>query len=340
MPRRMLLTSQGAGAVVAPPMPTDPLKIEFALPSITGDDTTLAMRPSAPAAAQVVVDPAGHGDYLTLRDAFDDVENARSLAMSIKGKSTPDPAVRVDIGLAPSPTPYALPGSGDMPRYIGLYALDGRLGATEIRWGTEPGGDIYCEGISITNVDNNGAFDPKYAIHLHASGTTIFTRGTLNNIAPKAGGYPTPIGMDGAQGATLVMHNMTFASGSYTNLHGWGSPTWDTASGVGMTIVFSNITWPKGAFYYNAMNDATKDDVWVVGCTAGEAGVVGASASLHIAPSTTLTRDGDENRQGLKPIDPANPLTGVADQRADWPIPKGGLSDSDRAAWKAKGVIA
>ena len=337
MPRRLLIGSSVRGTSSTAPAPSvDPDKIVFALPTID-DATVMQMRPSLKAAAQVVVDPAGHGDYTTLADAFADVENRRAITMAIAGVTTVDPRFRVDIGLAPSATPYTLSGSGTIPQFVGLYALDGKRGATEIRWGTEPGGYCYVEGISITNVDNAGAFDPKYAVHYHAYGTGIFTRGTWKNEAPKAGGYPTPIGMDGGKDQTLVMHDMTFASGRYTNLHGW--PEWGNTPSdtTGMTVVFSKVTFPQGVFYYDAQNDVTRDELWVVDSTGGEWGLGGAATLAHLGGST-FTRDGDESRFGIKPAKAGATVTGTTDARRDWPIPTGGMSAAERAAWKARGV--
>ena len=188
-------------------------------------------------------------------------------------------------------------------------------------------GGLYWEGVDVVNPDTVPTFDPKYAFHVHAGSTMIFTRCTMTNNATKAGGYPTPIGMDGEQGATLLLHRVKLLSGGYTNLHGWGLGAW-SASKPGMTVIFNECSFKGGSFYYDALNDSTKDELWVQNCTGRAVGLGGKSTTAHVAGSTLDTPPTvvsvRENMAGV---------LGTLDSRSDWPVPHGGLSASDRAKY-------
>lgn len=251
--------------------PTDPgTKTPFSLPE--RDARTMALRPTLPAVAKVVVAQDGTGDYTSIADAANDLENARLIGMAQHGKTGTGPDTRVDIAVAPGTYTGYVPG---VHGPLGVYAIDPTPGATVLQWGMENAGGFYWEGVDITNVDNDGNFDPKYAFHIHADAANpvIFTCMSGRNDAPQAGGYPTTFGMDGADGATIVFHRTNLETGVYTNLHGPGP----------MNVIFSDVNAPGVTLQYAALDDADTTAVWIVGTnTKAGTNVTGAATTTHV----------------------------------------------------------
>lgn len=314
--------------------PVTPPNARIPMPATT-DPLLAAIRPDpAHTVAQIVVAQDGTGDYDNLGDAFAAVEAARSLPMAIKGKTKVDPTVRVDIAVKPGVyEPGAWSGGFAVP-WVNVFATDPTPGATVCNIGTEPWGGLYWEGVDIVNPATITTFDPKYAVHMHSAtsdtlrgSTAIFARCTLANLAKESGGSGVPIGMDGEKQGTLALHDvrLVFAEGGVarTNLHGWSD--WVTRNDedgptVGMDVIFSKVAYDGGMLSYDALNGQSRDEMWVVDCTAKGARLTGAATTLHVARSTldTVTADG------------------ARDARGDWPIPTGALSARDRARYGIK----
>ncbi|WP_295034579.1 hypothetical protein [uncultured Microbacterium sp.] len=293
------------------------------------DPLVMQMRPDGRRVGLVTIAADGSGDFTTFAAAIAHGQSLQAAALTAAGlgplQMTPN--FRCDYLVKPGAyTPAPGDWGGGIPPFSAFYAVDPTPGATTLRWGLEPSGGFWWEGIDIVNVDNNGAFDPKYAIHQHAGATSIITRCTLTNEAPAAGGYPTPIGMDGETGATHVMHDVEMSTGAYTNLHGLIGGTGPLA---GMTIVYSQCRFPTGSLYFDTLNDADGTEMWVVGGSADTAGLKGDKSTLHLDPATVLARTTGSYAGHVKAD--GSPATGTTDGRTDWPVPTGGLSARDRA---------
>ena len=296
-------------------------------PNLIGDDTTLSVRPiDFTSIATIRLSKTG-GDASTFQDAVVLASNRQDAYLYSVGRSqaTATPNDRVTISVEPGE--YTEPVSTVLPPFLSVVASDPTPGKTSIHYGLEVTGGLYWEGVDVVNPDTIPSFDPKYCFHVHAGSTMTFTRCTMTNKATKSGGYPTPIGMDGGQGATLLLHRVTLLSGVYTNLHGWGLGGW-SASKPGMTVIFNECSFEGGSFYYDSLNDSTNDELWVQNCTGRAVGLGGKSTTAHVAGSTLDTpptvTSVQTNQSGV---------LGKLDSRSDWPVPHGGLSASDRAAY-------
>ncbi|MBD2760088.1 hypothetical protein IEE94_11270 [Yimella sp. cx-573] len=338
MTRHLLLPTtarkRGSNGGGDPVDPTDPGETVWTPPTVA-DQRVMSLRPSLPPTDTYTISATGlmpdgsAADFTTFTAAYQIVGTApgRALHMAITGRTVIDPTCRIDFYVAPGTYDQEGSGTPGPPTYTAYYALDPTPHSTVLRWGQENGGPFYWEGIDIVNVDNNGAFDPKYPLHGHAGGTTILTRCTLDNQAPQAGGYPIAIGMDGGINATFVMHDVTLASGEWTNIHGW--PNWP--AGPGQTTIFSNVRSPQASAYYYAMQDVSQDHLWVTGSTFGGVGMRGAATSLHVTPDTTIGNL--TSYTGHAPNTTGATMTGVTDMAAnpaDVPYPTGGLSAWER----------
>lgn len=290
-----------------------------ALPTV--DAVTMSIRPTLPPTGTIVIAKDGTGDYTTFAQAYAAVPyiSARATKMAVLGLTQPDPRCRVDILVKPGT--YTEANTGTVPGAVAVYALDPTPGSTVLECGQEnDGSHLYWEGVDIHNV-GTGA-EPKYPFHLHqyTGATNIFARCTLDNLNAQSGGGDTPFGVDGDPGSTLLMHRVTFASGQYTNIHGW--TTWTAANS--MTTIFNECGYPTGSLYWNSLNDNSPDDVWVQKCDALTAGCVGAATNLHISPDTTLTG---------YPGATYSARTGTVDSRTDWPVPYGALTAAQRTTY-------
>ena len=296
-------------------------------PNLIGDDTTLSVRPTEFTSIATIRLSKTGGDASTFQDAVVLASNRQSAYLYANGRTeaTATPNDRVTISVEPGV--YTEPVSAMLPPFLSVVAVDPTPGKTSIQYGLEVVGGLYWEGVDVVNPDTVPTFDPKYCFHVHAGSTMMFTRCTMTNKATKAGGYPTPIGMDGEQGATLLLHRVKLLSGGYTNLHGWGLGAW-SASKPGMTVIFNECSFEGGSFYYDALNDSTKDELWVQNCTGRAVGLGGKSTTAHVAGSTLDTpptvTSVQTNQSGV---------LGKLDSRSDWPVPHGGLSASDRAKY-------
>lgn len=330
-------TTAGGGAGATPPTTTTP-RPRFEPPA-TSDATLSAMRPDPThTVAQIVVAQDGTGDYDNIGDAIAAVEQARAVPMAVKALTSPTPFVRVDIGIKPGVYDHGTWDGGFATPWINVYALDPTPHATVCNYGIEPWGGLYWEGVDLINPPEVITYDPKYAAHIHSNAggekigsTVIFANMMFANRTTASGGGGMPIGMDGEEDGTLVLHNVTLerngASGERTGIHGFDNLI------RGMDdIVFSRVTFAGGHLFYSALNDHTTEHMWVVDCAAKSAGIEGAATSLHIARSTL---DGTYSGPyaGVKPVQSGAPLTGVTDTRSDWPIPTGGLSAHDKQRW-------
>ncbi|MBS0231733.1 MAG: hypothetical protein JSS52_11330 [Proteobacteria bacterium] len=310
----LLLAAAGTASAVEDPRPT------------VDDMLVMSMRPEGRRVAVIRIAGDGTGDYTTFKAAVAAGAAAQSAALTAAGLTAGQvtPNFRVDYLVGPGVYTSA-PGdwSGVIHPFAAFYATDTTPGATVLRWGVEPDGGLYWEGIDIVNVDNAGAFDPKYPIHLHADATSIITRCTLTNEAASSGGYPTPLGVDGDRRATLVVHDVTMTTGVYTNIHG---PTGTLTPG--MVTVFSDCTFTGGDLHWWALDDTDPSEMWAVGSTAHGVKMLGAATVLHSDPGNTLA---------VAPVHVATGggalTTGTTDTRTDWPVPVGALSAGDRARY-------
>ena len=298
---------------------------------VVDDPLVMAMRPSGRRVGLVRTALDGGGDFTSLADAIAYGQSLQAAALAESGLATLTPNFRVDHLVDPGVhTPDGSGWDGSIPAFMGFYATDPTPGSTRVEWGLE-GGGFYWEGIDVTAIDPTAdptAFDPKYPFHLHAGrSTTIITRCTLTNARLHGGGGDTPIGMDGLNGATLVMHDVALATGAYTNLHGelgTPAPSWEP-----MDVVFSRCRFATGSLYHSTLYDPDQTEMWVVGCTADTAGLKGDRSVLHLDPATVLART-TGSYAGHTKLD-GSAATGLTDSRTDWPVPTGGLSARDRA---------
>ena len=308
------------------PPPGDTVKTS-AWPTLTdGDTITPQVRPPESShAATIVLAKDGSGDTTTFPAAIDLAVAKQYAWIAAHGRTQATPNDRVLISVKPGT--YGEPVSRALPTFISVVASDPTPGATVIEYGLEIDGGTYWEGVDVINPFWITTFDPKYAFHVHAGASIIFARCEMANRAKRSGGSGTPIGMDGEQGATLLLHRVTLLSGFYTNLHGWGLDAW-SASKPGMTVIFNECSFKGGSFYYDSLNDSTKDELWVQNCTGRAVGLSGKSTTAHVAGSTLDTPPTvvsvRENMAGV---------LGTLDSRSDWPVPHGGLSASDRAKY-------
>lgn len=273
---------------------TSPVKTPFSIPARSA--RTISLRPTVKSVGSVVIAQDGTGDYTNFQDCFTDMENIRLDGMARVGKTVVDETTRIDVAVAPGH--YTDPISAGIPQESAFFAMSATE-QTKVSWGLSNSGPFYWEGIDVENVDNNGAFDPKYAFHLSAARATIITEATCSNIAPHAGGYPTPLGMDGTQGALAIFHSLNLTTGAYTNLHGWGLDKWDAAK-PGMRLIFSDVSAPGLTLQYNASNDSTDDEMWVIDCTADSVKLIGNNTKLHVSGGTIGTLQHTDN--SLNPI--------------------------------------
>jgi len=308
------------------PPPGDTVKTS-AWPTLTdGDTITPQVRPPESShAATIVLAKDGSGDTTTFPAAIDLAVAKQYAWIAAHGRTQATPNDRVLISVKPGT--YGEPVSRALPTFISVVASDPTPGATAIEYGLEVTGGLYWEGVDVVNPDTVPSFDPKYCFHVYAGSTMTFTRCTMTNKATKSGGYPTPIGMDGEQGATLLLHRVTLLSGVYTNLHGRGLGAW-SASKPGMTVIFNECSFKGGSFYYDSLNDSTKDELWVQNCTGRAVGLSGKSTTAHVAGSTLDTPPTVTSVQTSM-----SGVLGKLDSRSDWPVPLGGLSASDRATY-------
>lgn len=293
----------------------------------TVDAITQSMRPTLPPVATFVVAQDGSGTHTTIGAAYADASasaNARAIKRAVLGITTlDDPRTRIDIIVKPG---IYTESTGYIPGATAVYALDPTPGSTVINCGQENNGsNIYWEGVDINNVGSGP--EPKYAFHLHDGDTVgdciIFARMSMNNQNPSSGGGTTPVGADGTPGTAIVFHRVTFKSGVYTNLHG------HLGYGGGGTCVFSECSYAAGSLYYWETDDLQVSDVWVNKCSALTAGCKGAKTNWHVSADTVLTNP-SASYSGHTPYNAGTTVTGVQDQRTDWPVPTGALTATKR----------
>lgn len=322
----LLPTAVAAGeGAAAPPATTTPRT--FTLPTID-DPTVMTMRPTSHV-GQVLL---GEGGEATIFDAFKKALAIQELHQAVKGLTTPTPATRVVIGVAPGvyTTPDwtraldpSTPGveRGWVPPFVDVIALEPTRDATTLEWGFGPsGGAHYWEGVNI-RVPKTGQWEPKYPIHLSNQGTNIFTRVSLTTDNVTSGGGGTSIGTDGDNGGCVVLHDVRMSGG--TNQHGWPSIT------EASTCVYSRVTTPLNHGLGFADNNGVETQGWFIDCTTGSLELAGSAAHMHVnnCPAATVSQPvirGDGYTWD-------GTISSTLDDRRDWPIPTGGLSARDRA---------
>lgn len=313
----MILLMAAGGGTVSPPADPRP---------VIADPLVMQMRPTGRSLRTIRIARDGSGEFTTFKAAIAAGTATQNAAVAAAGLVKPTPNFWITYLVGPGVyQPGSEFGSGEIHPFAAFYALDPTKGATRVEWGMEPTGGFYWEGIDVTCVDNAGAFDPKYAFHLHALATIVLTRCAFTNAAPSAGGYPMPIGMDGDTGCTLVCHDVDFTTGPRLSNHGLIG---GTGSLAGMTIVYSQCRYPTGSLYFSTLNDSDLTEMWVVGGSADACSLVGDKATLHLDPATVLNRTTGSYAGHVKAD--GSPATGVTDARTDWPVPVGGLSQADR----------
>lgn len=316
MPRTaLLITSGSTSSSSSGPLP------------YVADATVRRMRPNGRSIATITIALDGTGNYSTFEDAFAAATTAQNTRMAAEGASVATPNYRVDILVKPGTYPRQNTGVQMVtaPPFTACYATDPTRGNTVVMSGFTPGRGFYWEGIDVVNTDDaSGSAGAKYAFHVEAGATTIITRCSMTNQSSTSGGSGWPIGMDGVNGGTCVLHDCQLqagvgGAGGRTNMH--GDLSYQT--GPPMTMVFSKCTYP-GTIWYSSLVDTQADQMWVVDCTAGGFTVGGGACVGHFSGNSPGTHT-------HQPWASGNPITATDDTQSAWPIPIGGLSAADRA---------
>lgn len=290
---------------------------------VVDDPVVMQMRPDGRRIGLLRVGPTGR-DYTTIHEAMDEGYRMQAVKMAAEGVRTITPDYRVDILVDPGT--YVDDWVPALGTGLHVMAANGQRSGALLRYptafaglpsdaarGWSPGNLCWWEGIDVQTLKpTDGSLGPKYPAHgeLNAGNTThatcIITRCKLIPMGSEPG-----IGTNGGSAAMLVLHDVDVRGG--TNNHGWDDKTMP----LPMINVFSKCTSNIG-LGYSALSDTRADQVWIVDCVAPNLGSDGAKVETHVARST-----------------PTNPIgyKGTLDDRADWPIPVGGLSAAARARY-------
>ena len=305
-----LLAAQHSGG--APPAPDDPRPAPL-------DDVIAALRPTGRLIWAATVAQDGTGDYDDLHEAEDAAWAAWRAQLAAEGlrEDQATPNYRTQIIVKPGvyeTVNLKMPLWGELIRYgqdqvtITTPTDEPRLAQYAVNIQSR----FYCEGVTILKPPGVG----RYAVHNASGGTTIWADVGMYWETPQPWPHVNgrPSGLDGGNGLTVCWYRC--ATNGLTNSHGWDTNT------IPATHLF--IHHEGGTVGYRSGNGGsglTADETWVVGGNVHQVSVSGPNAILHLDPSTAA----------------ANPLSvgaGVTvDDRTDWPIPWGGMSAADRAAF-------
>lgn len=311
---RLMMLSGGARTPVEPEADPRP---------VVDDPVVMQMRPDGRRIGLLRVGPGR--EHTTIHDAITAAYGIQAAKMQAEGVQTITPNYRVDVLVDPGL--YAddwVPGQGTG---VHVMAADGKRSSATLRYpatftglptdasrGWSPGNLCWWEGIDVQTVPSSdpAVLGPKYPCHGELAmiagffATCIISRCKLIPKSNEPG-----IGTNGGDGAMIVLHDVDVQGG--TNQHGWP----DDKMVEPMTAVYSKCISNIG-LGYGALSDTRPDQVWIVDCTAPNLGSGGAAVRTHVARSTSTNPVG---------------VSGTLDNRADWPVPVGGLSPAARAQY-------
>lgn len=174
------------------------------------------------------------------------------------------------------------------------------------------GSRFYCESVTIIKPEGTG----RYAVHNASGGTTIWANVGVFWEADEPWPYINgrPSGLDAGDGITVLWYRCK--TNGRLDSHGWDANT------VPSTHLF--IEQEGGQVGYRSGDGGgglTADQVWLVGGDVQAVAVAGPNSVFHRDPSAIVRGE---------PLGSShNP--GSTTERADWPIPYGGMSAQDRA---------